>query len=536
MTGGVCQIGARCEGELDQSVRQVTFNPGVSLRDILNTSALRVRSACNGLGACGLCRIRIDSGDGGRVTDAERLHLDEATLAEGVRLACQVIPATSLDVTVLCQARPTPWRSPLLTPYRPAYALAPVGGRQRLGIAVDLGTTTITLAACDLGSGRRLAVRSAPNPQLDISSDVVGRLHRAATAPGEGRLLKTLVESAIRDGLRDLSRGEGLPLRFVERLRIVGNTAMLILLAGADPRPLLLPSGWNRPAGQEMAPPAGLAEALELNADTDIALVPALGGFVGSDLALGVVHTRLTDLEPPAMLIDFGTNSEMGLWDGRTLWISAAAGGPAFEGVGIGCGVAAGPGAVQRLRRDENGGWLADTIDNVPPTGLCGSGLIDLLGELRACGDLDAVGRPRVSPLEIPVRDRRFTIGKADLDKLQRAKAAIGAGLETLCRLAEVPVDGLATVLLAGAFGDSLGFANAMRIGLLPALPPERFRMAGNAALAGALDLLLSPAAEDNLAAIRRLARLVNLSMVPHFDEVFMDHLFLRPMGDGGVP
>ena len=166
MSQPTCHIGVRFKDEGDEAVRQIAFVPGIPLRDILNSSSLQVRSACVGIGACGLCRVRIDSGSGGPPTTAELLHLGEEAVAAGERLACQVVPTTSLDVTVLLHARPSLWRTPFLPPYHPAYALAPAPeGASRLGVAIDLGTTHITLGICDLVTGRRIAVRTGPNPQ-----------------------------------------------------------------------------------------------------------------------------------------------------------------------------------------------------------------------------------------------------------------------------------------------------------------------------------------------------------------------------------
>lgn len=304
---------------------------------------------------------------------------------------------------------------------------------------------------------------------------------------------------------------------------------MLVLLCGTDPRPLLEPKRWCRLLDGDAFLHPGLVDLLELNPDTDVALVPALGGFVGSDLILGVVHTRMLERQAPAALIDFGTNSEIGLWDGRQLWVTAAAGGPAFEGVGIGCGMAAEPGAIRRLFRSADGIWESESLGGEPALGICGSGLIDLLAQLTEGGQIDERGRPRSNPLEVDVADRRFSVSKADIDALQRAKAAIAAGLETLTRRAGISLQDLRDVHLAGAFGDHLDLGHAVAIGLLPEIPIERFRLVGNTALSGALDIMLSPTAEKALSTARDKTRLINLSMEADFDDLFVDHLFLRP-------
>lgn len=531
MAAPPCHIGVRLEGEPDYAVRQTAFVPGITLRDILNSGSLRVRSACAGLGSCGLCRVRVDTGCAEPPTEAERLILGGKSIAEGARLACQIVPKTSLDVTVLMPARPSPWRSPILAPYRSSYPIpvAAVGSDTCFGVAVDLGTTHISVAICDLDTGRRLAVRTGPNPQASFGSDVIGRLHMAAESPGMQRQMQSLVEDAIRDALFDLLRGEGLSAASVSRLRVVGNSAMLVLLCGADPGRLLEPKQWCASLDSKIFLHPGLARLLDLDPATDVTLVPALGGFVGSDLILGVVHTRMLDRPSPTALIDFGTNSEIGLWDGQQLWVTAAAGGPAFEGVGIGCGMAAEPGAIHRLFRASDGIWDCECLGGEPVIGICGSGLIDMLACLTAGGQIDERGRPQADPMEVDVADRRFSVSKADIDSLQRAKAAIAAGLETLTRRAGLALHDLREVHVAGAFGDHLNLSSAVGIGLLPEIPLERFRLVGNTALSGTLDIMVSPMAENALHAARDKTKLINLSMEADFDNLFVDHLFLRP-------
>ncbi len=534
-TAPPCHIGVRCTGQPDDEVRQIAFVPGFTLRDILNSSSLRVRSACASIGACGLCRVRIDTGRAGPPTPAEFMHLGEDAIAEGVRLACLVVPETSLDVTVLLPARPSPWRSPILGPYRPSYPISvrAVQSDARLGVAVDLGTTNITVGICDLTGGRRIAVRTGRNPQTGLCSDVIGRLHIAAGSASQRRQMQSLAEQGIRDALLDLLCGEGLPSHSVARLRVVGNTAMLALLCGADPQPLLEPKRWRHLLDGDGFLHPGLVRLLDLNPGTDVALVPALGGFIGSDLILGVVHTRMLEQAPPTALIDFGTNSEIGLWDGQRLWVTAAAGGPAFEGAGIGCGMATETGAVHHLFRSHDGVWQAECLADGPVAGICGSGLIDLLAHLIKGNEIDERGCPRIHPLEVDLAGRRFSVAKADIDMLQRAKAAIAAGLETLTRRAGISLRDIRDVHVAGAFGLHLNLVNAIGIGLLPEIPVERFHLAGNTALSGAIDIMLSPAAEAALRMVRDKTRLINLSMEPEFDDLFVDRLFLRPFTGG---
>jgi len=532
MAGKARHIGVRLEGERDEQVRHVSYRPGANLRDILDASSARVRAGCSGIGACGLCRVRVDAGEGGAPTAAERLHLGDEAVAAGTRLACQIVPSGDMDVTVLDPARPSPWRTPAHFSYRAAYPLS--GGRasdsRPLGIAVDVGTTHISVAICDVLRGGRVAVRSGPNPQARVGADVIGRLDAAARSKSAAQRLRTLALDAIGSALLELSRDEGLALPAVGQVRVVGNSAMLTLLSGRSPDGMLDPSGWTAPVDCTLVDAVAVAEGWQLSPSTAIELVQPLGGFVGSDLVAGVVRCRLIERREPALLVDFGTNSEIALWDGRRLWVTAAAGGPAFEATGIGCGMGAEPGAIHRLARSSDGAWVGEVLEAAPARGICGSGFVDLLAIFRASREIDERGRPLREPLTVTVGGVELGLSKADVDALQRAKGAVGDRVEVLCRRAGVSFDRIGAVHVAGSFGEHLDLANAIAIGLLPPVPTGRVTLAGNTALQGALDLLLSREADAALERVRERATLVNLSMEEDFEELFVDHLHIRKM------
>lgn len=353
--------------------RELSFSAGPSLRDLLNTSDLRIRSACRGNGACGLCRVRIDAGEVNAPTKAEIMHLEEEQLAEGERLACQIRPENDLVVRLLALAPPSVWRNLPDSDYRSIFPPDPyTPGECRFGVAIDLGTTHICLAVCDLRNGRRLAMRSGPNPQSEFGSDILNRLTAAAHDPEAARRLQHLVIEAIGDGLLDISSREGLSLHEVARVGIVGNTAMLTLLAANDPQPLLDPARWTSPFTCQAEDTDDWCSVWNLLPGTRIELIQPLAGFVGSDLAVGLLHGQAAHLDGPTLLIDFGTNSEMALWDGERFHVTSAAGGPAFEGMGVRCGMAAEPGAIYRVKTGQKDAWSYETVGGISPTGQIG--------------------------------------------------------------------------------------------------------------------------------------------------------------------
>jgi uncharacterized 2Fe-2S/4Fe-4S cluster protein (DUF4445 family) len=340
----------------EERKRRIPFETGRSVRDILDTTDLRVRSGCDSSGVCGFCLMRIDGGQGGAPTANERVHLTTDALDQGIRLACQVIPTQDLQISILAPAPKSHWRSlpddagqrmgqiPAL-PWKdlPPEVSVPYG------VAVDLGTTHITLALYELSSGKRLAGRYGLNPQMRYGADVMTRLVAASDSPEKARAMSQQIVAAIGEALFDMAVREGINIGRVVRLTLVGNTAMLALLSGKNYDLLLQPSHWMSPVDCLPDRPDRWAVPLGIHPRAWIEIIPPIAGFVGSDLLAGMVATHLIENEPGGLFIDFGTNSEMALWDGQVLWVTSAAGGPAFEGSGISCGAPADPGAIYRV-------------------------------------------------------------------------------------------------------------------------------------------------------------------------------------------
>lgn len=532
----------------------VEFEPGPSLMALLQTAWLPVRSGCHNSGACGLCRVRILRGEAGEVSVAEALHLDTDQLAAGERLACQVFPEADLEVEVLAPARafePHPLRSHSASdrPAAPSRRAATRCSTGRLGVAVDLGTTMISLSLCDLERGERLADCAGINPQASAGADVLSRLQSAAESPDERARLAQIVIAAIGAGIWDMTMRAGATLERIERLAIVGNTAMLALLASSQIERQLQPNLWEQPAQVLEYDAATWALAWGLASETSIALVAPLGGFVGSDLVAAALATRLSDDEAPTLLIDFGTNSELALWDGQWLHVTASAGGPAFEGSGISCGWPAERGAITHVREGDEQGLAVEVLGGGEARGLCGSGLVDLIALLLRTRQLSSIGRfaatvppdgfplfnPASAKSELPSARSPLTLTKADVDSFQRAKAAIGAGIQALLESAQLPVAALRRLWLAGAFGAALDLDNARAVGLIPALADASCHFAGDAALLGCEQILLDPSASVASERLRGRTKRVNLAHYPDFDTAFMSHLYLRPQADAGA-
>lgn len=522
---------------VDGVAHRIPFEPGPSLRDILDATDFRARSGCRGLGACGLCRVRVIAGAAGEITQNERLHLSEAQLARGMRLACQLSPAQDLEIEILNPAPPSNWKSPpervqAREAHSPGGKWLPPEVRHPCGLAVDLGTTNLCLSLFDLAGGHWLADRWGRNPQQHFGADVITRLAAAKESPAAARQMSELVVTAIGEALLDIATREGFDPRRIVNVTVVGNTAMLALLSQHNFELLLQPEYWTRAVDCAPADTSGWIGAWGANPLAEVDVVAPLAGFVGSDLLAGLVATRFVDGAAPALFIDFGTNSEIALWNGKELWVTASAGGPAFESSGISCGAPAEAGAVYRVRLDAAGNLACAIIGDDRARGVCGSGLVDLIACLLGSGRLASTGRFAGGEMgyTFSAGNTELTLSKNDVDLMQRAKAAVGVGILALCGHAGVKLTDLRRVCVAGAFGRYLDVANAQAIGLLPQVSPETVELCGNTALAGCCDVMLSSLAAERLDDLRRRTRFVNLARHADFEQAFFDNLYLQPL------
>jgi uncharacterized 2Fe-2S/4Fe-4S cluster protein (DUF4445 family) len=408
-----------------------------------------------------------------------------------------------------------------------------------LGLAVDVGTTHISLSLWDLKQGVRVAGRIGSNPQAGYGADVVNRLIAASESPDTARRIAALTLDFISEGLREMCADNGLSSEHVNRLAVVGNTAMLMLLTESDPATLLQPSGWTIPIVCRLENQASWVRILKMNPMAIVEIGPPLAGFVGSDLLAGVLATDLTR-HRGSLLIDFGTNSEIALWDGKTLWVTSAAGGPAFESSQVLCGMPAEPGAICHVDRLETADdFHFEVIGGGEAKGMCGSGMVDLIACLRRSKELADTGRfstpCAANGFVIKATGRPLRLSHHDVDLFQRAKAAIGAGMVTLLKTAKIKSDELIRVCVCGIFGRNLNIGNAQTIGLLPNIASRHIELCGNTALAGCECLLVTPGIAAALSHLRSQSTIVNLSQVSEFETRFMENLYLRPLQDDSI-
>lgn len=417
-------------------------------------------------------------------------------------------------------------------------------GRTIYGAAVDIGTTHIRVSLLDMERGLRLARRSGLNSQSIFGPDVLTRLKAASESIEHAAELSRMARNAVGEALSDISLRDGIDLLKIGQVIVVGNTAMLSLLTGNNYGLLLQPDYWRRRIDCRIKDTKPWCVSWGLDAAASVEVVQPIAGFVGSDLLAGILATRLTEGQPGSLLIDFGTNSEIALWDGRKLWVTSAAGGPAFEGSGISCGMPAEPGAIFRTEYiKSSGSYLFEVIGGGEPRGICGSGMVDAIacmvraGILKSNGNFTGnMGTTTMFSQGDALRNRNnmvvvpMFIKKQDIDVFQRAKAAIGAGIKCLLKRAGMSVNSLNRICVCGAFGRYLNMPNAQDIGLLPSISPKAIELCGDTALAGCELLLLDRDRTNTLEALRKKASIINLAQGPAFENCFIENLYLRPI------
>ncbi len=481
--------------------------PGTPLRSLLFEQG--VEFPCGGEGRCRGCRIRVLQGNAAvNAAQCERLSADE--LAAGWRLACQC----NLDDNLVIELRQ--WDSAILT-NEATFAFTP---REGLGIAVDLGTTTVVAQLLDLTTGHVLGVRTALNPQARYGGDVMSRVQHAVTDGGQ-RDLEQVIRHEIGVLIKQvltIAHADPLQLR---KVVVVGNTVMQHLFCGIDVEPLShYPFEPVNDGLQALTP-----EQLDwpLSASTVVQFLPSLGGFVGSDILAGLLATNLTESEELVGLVDLGTNGEIVLGNRHRMLCASTAAGPAFEGARISTGMRASTGAIGRVHVVD-GGMQVEVIGDGEPRGICGSGLVDAVAAGLDLKRIKPAGRLADGADHMMVADP-VSITQTDIRQLQLAKGAIAAGIRLLLQELGAGMDDVKTLYLAGAFGNYIDRRSARRIGLL-AIPEERVHPSGNTALLGAKMALFADDAEiERYNRIRDFVVHVGLNEDPQFQDVYVEEM-----------
>ena len=408
-------------------------------------------------------------------------------------------------------------------------------GRRTLGLAVDLGTTNVAGFLIDLDSGERVASLGIENPQVAWGADVISRMNHAIQGAAAAAELRQAASTAINAIAHDLCLSIGVAATDIVDVAICGNTAMHHLLLGLPVRQL------------GRAPfVAAVRDAMDVKArELDLTVCPGayvhmapnIGGFVGSDHVSALLATQeFWQYAATTLVMDIGTNTEISLIHRSDIVSASCPSGPALEGGHISCGMRAAEGAIERVTVAD-GRLKIETIGNRPAAGLCGSGVIDTLAALRQAGILNDGGRivgshPDVAEIDgarVAQLAPEVTFNQHDVRAVQLAKAAIRTGVELLLRERALGENDIERVVIAGAFGSYIDVGNAIAIGLLPALPLERFKQVGNAAGAGVRQMLASCKARAYARELAARCRYLELSTRTDFQKTFLHNIGFKP-------
>ena len=476
---------------------------GASLLSTLRSAGFTLPAACGGRGKCGKCRVSIN----------------------GVsRLACKAVPCDGDEIVLPENA------GGMILTQTPAIAHTS-GNESGCAAAVDLGTTTVAVRLYDLESGRELKTACAWNVQASYGADVISRIQYTMDNPDGldalGEIIRRQVEELIKQTLSDSGR----QVRDLRRTVLAGNTVMQHIFARLPVRGIALApfrpeTLFSRDTGDTLL-------------GAPLSYAPCVAGYVGGDITAGLLASELYKAHGKALFLDIGTNGEMAVGGEDGFHCCAVASGPAFEGAGISCGMAAVEGAVSHVRYDK--GFLYDIIGGGSARGLCGSGLIDLIAVLVRLGCIDEGGR-LLPPEEIPENMRRYFVrdgdgngvfrltddvylSARDVRSLQLAKAAVAAGISVLLNAVGMDAEKIEGVYLAGGFGSFVDPSSAAAIGMLPKIRPEKLHCCGNTALAGASVMALDRKHIDTARSIAERCSYIELSGRADFAAAFTENM-----------
>ena len=563
-------------GELKRiSDDTISCPQGTVLSNALISCGFRLPLICNGEGTCGKCKVRLLSGRAD-ISEEERSLLTAQEREQGYRLACRLTVTEELDIELGLEEEYM--YIPSADTSAENHTNTSSADRYAYSLAIDIGTTTLAIAAVDMRDGSCFDEYTCVNHQRSYGADVISRI--AAACNGQQPAMRDCVIEDINRGIDTLMARSGLALERLEHIAITGNTVMEHIFAGYPCEGL----------GQAPFTPV----SLELKKTDSGILLPGISAFVGADVVTGIYECGFADVQVPgaggesdaadspegmhtaddmrlSLFIDLGTNGEIALGNASKLLVASTAAGPAFEGGNISCGTGTVPGAVMDVSlSDEEGeppitltlcpgaaGNHSDTDDDenriiivhpgsnddetrtiiahhgsdcdepqahFSPTGICGSGIIALAAELLRTGFVDETGlldkrlggRLKLTP------GGEITFTQKDMRELQLAKAAIRAGIETLLFRYGATYEDITQVYIAGGFGRGINTDKAAAIGLIPKEIKGMVTSVGNTALKGAVRFLTDAEGAEKLEHIRQISTEVVLADDGFFKEAFV--------------
>lgn len=506
-----------------------------NLLEMLQEKNEYISAPCNGNGTCGKCIVQYKSG-ATEPTKQDREFLSEKQLEQGYRLACQSypteeykveIPELEETIEVLSQ-----WENQRTEEIlkNTAEGTAEKTENAIYGICIDIGTTTLAALLVDLETEADCQTAVSVNHQRTYGSDVLSRI--SASNGGKKWEIQRCIRQDLQKLIRELLQKEKITEQQIQRIVIAGNTTMCHLLRGFSCETLgvapFLPVdlSWMEGSAADFL---GMKEL-----DTKVVILPGISAFVGADIMAGIAKMNMHRSEGYHLLLDIGTNGEMVLGNCRHMYVTSTSAGPAFEGGNISCGMAGIPGVISHVFMEETGKTGFQVIGEADgenkkkqqAIGICGTGMIDLVYELRKHQMIDEHGT--YSDLYFDTGYElagkvKFT--QNDIREIQMAKAAIRAGVDILVKKAGIAFDEVDDCYLAGGFGTKIDITKAAGIGLIPKELEVKTIPVGNTVLAGTKEVLLGRISKDELEKIQTMADVINLAEENDFEELYLSYM-----------
>jgi len=475
------------------NIEVIESDVGNSLLNILRVNGYNLYAPCGGKGTCGKCRVKINN--------------------EGDVLACRYYPSGDIEVILPGKeeadilVHQTEYLEEVPFKISDSKYLTP----KPFGAAIDIGTTTVVIYFLNLLNGEIEKISFFLNPQRLYGADVISRINYCQEHDnGLSELQKSIVE-AINDKLDDFRKDKQFDPSNLEKIIIAGNTTMLHILLGADPLPIALAP--FTPAFTDKQVRKGLSTGLNINCEAEVITLPCISAFVGADIVAGLAVLNVPSRN--YFFLDIGTNGEIALIKDREIFTCATAAGPAFEGANISCGMGAVSGAISVFLDT----MKYQVIGNSEPSGICGSGIVDIVAYMLDNAIIDETGFLKETFVINPAH--KIVVTQEDIREIQLAKSAIYSGIKILMNLAGLSFSDIDALYLAGGFGNYINIKSAIKIGLLPYELRDKIYPVGNSAGIGVLQYLKNSDFEKKTDAILKKSKYTELSYVDEFTMEF---------------
>lgn len=500
----------------------------MTILEFLREKNIHIDAACNGLGVCGKCKIKLESTD---VSISERKLLGEENIKSGYRLACMhsIDEVDKEFILKSFESEKKPESIVLTESFTPKIIHTNI--QEKYGIAIDIGTTTVAMELIDLKNAKIISKVADVNSQVKFGLDVMSRIAFALENPEGLSILQKSIVDTLNTLINKLLDESKIKREDIAELVVSANTTMCHILLGESVESLgkfpFLP-GFTEVKRV-------CAKDIGIDIDATLITLPHISGFLGSDIVSGVYASGICDdKEKNILFIDIGTNGEMLLKTDNNLLATSCAIGPALEGMNISCGIRAGIGAIDDFHIDE-AGISYTIIGNTEPIGICGSGVLSMVRELLKSGFINKMGAIDKKCLDsnhsfikaddsgkpfIKINDNLYFTAK-DIRQVQLAKGAILSGIRALIQKAGIETCDITRVCIAGQFGKYISMDSFFGVGLLPKEFEGKVEYLGNTSLTGAYMALLDKNTIEYMTEISVETEYFELSKLEEYEKIF---------------